>query len=148
MIPPTTTKDQVDSHFSDLGAGGRRFKSSHSDALTWYRTPWRQRAFRSNERSTVSWLVRRYAKGKSDITPESREQYSWAIRHIESELGAIPLSRLDRDDVATTEISLERTNPNTSYRHQIFRISGTRNVPKDVYERWGLSRSWSCRWSV
>ncbi len=62
------------------------------------------REFRSNERSTergtVSWLVRRYVDGKSDITPKTREQYSWAIPHIESELGAIPLSRLDRDDVA------------------------------------------------
>ena len=62
------------------------------------------REFRANERSTergtVSWLVRRYVEGKSDITPKAREQYSWAIPHIESELGAIPLSRLDRDDVA------------------------------------------------
>ena len=62
------------------------------------------REFRANERSTergtVSWLVRRYVEGKSDITPKAREQYQWAIPHIESELGAIPLSRLDRDDVA------------------------------------------------
>ena len=62
------------------------------------------REFRANERSTergtVSWLVRRYVEGKSDITPKAREQYRWAISHIESELGAIPLSRLDRDDVA------------------------------------------------
>ena len=62
------------------------------------------REFRANERSTergtVSWLVRRYVEGKSDITPKAREQYSWAIPHIESELGAIPLWRLDRDDVS------------------------------------------------
>ena len=62
------------------------------------------REFRANERSTergtVGWLVRRYVEGKSDITPKAREQYQWAIPHIESELGAIPLSRLDRDDVA------------------------------------------------
>ena len=62
------------------------------------------REFRANERSTergtVGWLVRRYVEGKSDITPKAREQYRWAISHIESELGAIPLSRLDRDDVA------------------------------------------------
>lgn len=55
---------------------------------------------RSTERGTVSWLVRRYVAGKTDITPKAHEQYSWAIPHIESELGAIPLSRLDRDDVA------------------------------------------------
>ena len=62
------------------------------------------REFRANERSTergtVGWLVRRYVEGESDITPKAREQYQWAIPHIESELGAIPLSRLDRDDVA------------------------------------------------
>jgi hypothetical protein len=55
---------------------------------------------RSTERGTISWLVRRYVEGKSDITPKAREQYRWAIPHIENELGAIPLSRLDRDDVA------------------------------------------------
>ena len=55
---------------------------------------------RSTERRTVSWLVRRYVAGKSDITPKAREQYAWAIPHIERGLGAIPLARLDRDDVA------------------------------------------------
>ncbi len=55
---------------------------------------------RSTERGTVSWLVRRYVASKSDITPKAREQYSWAIPHIEQGLGAIPLARLDRDDVA------------------------------------------------
>ncbi len=55
---------------------------------------------RSTERGTVSWLIRRYVAGKSDITPKAREQYTWAIPHIEQGLGAIPLSRLDRDDVA------------------------------------------------
>jgi integrase len=55
---------------------------------------------RSTERGTVSWLVRRYVASKSDITPKAREQYAWAIPHIEQGLGAIPLARLDRDDVA------------------------------------------------
>ncbi|MEO8265755.1 MAG: site-specific integrase [Ilumatobacteraceae bacterium] len=55
---------------------------------------------RSTERGTVSWLVRRYVASKSDITPKAREQYAWAIPHIEHGLGAIPLARLDRDDVA------------------------------------------------
>ena len=39
-------------------------------------------------------LVRRYVASKSDITPKAREQYSWAIPHIEQGLGAIPLARL------------------------------------------------------
>ncbi|MGA7759485.1 MAG: hypothetical protein WCA57_16715 [Ilumatobacteraceae bacterium] len=55
---------------------------------------------RSTERGTVSWLVRRYVAGRTDITLKSREQYEWAIPHIENGLGAIQLSLLDRDDVA------------------------------------------------
>ena len=55
---------------------------------------------RSTERGTVSWLVRRYVAGRTDITVKSRESYEWAIPHIEAGLGAIPIARLDRDDVA------------------------------------------------
>ncbi len=54
----------------------------------------------TTERGTVGWLVRRYVAGRTDITEKAREQYAWAIPHIEAGLGAIPLSRLDRDDVA------------------------------------------------
>ena len=43
---------------------------------------------RSTERGTVSWLVRRYVAGKSNITAKAREQYAWAIPHIERGLGA------------------------------------------------------------
>jgi integrase len=56
---------------------------------------------RSTERGTVSWLVRRYVASRTDITVKAREQYEWAIPHIENGLGAIQLSRLDREDVAT-----------------------------------------------
>jgi integrase len=55
----------------------------------------------ATERGTVSWLVRRYVAGRTDITLKSQEQYEWAIPHIENGLGAIQLSLLDRDDVAT-----------------------------------------------
>ena len=44
--------------------------------------------------------MRRYVAGRTDITEKAREQYAWAIPHIESGLGAIPLARLDREDVA------------------------------------------------
>jgi len=54
----------------------------------------------TTERGTVGWLVRRYVAGRTDITEKTREQYAWAIPHIGAGLGAIPLSRLDRDDVA------------------------------------------------
>lgn len=55
----------------------------------------------ASERGTVSWLVRRYVAGRTDITLKSQEQYEWSIPHIENGLGAIQLARLDRDDVAT-----------------------------------------------
>lgn len=54
----------------------------------------------TTERGTVAWLVRRYVAGRTDTTEKAREQYAWAIPHIEADLGAISLSRLDRDDVA------------------------------------------------
>jgi len=52
------------------------------------------------DRGTVSWLVRRYVAGRTDITPKAQEQYAWAIPHIEAGLGAIQLAMLDREDVA------------------------------------------------
>jgi integrase len=55
---------------------------------------------RPAERRTVSWLVRRYVEGRTDISLKARESYEWAIPHIEAGLGAIPLSQLDRADVA------------------------------------------------
>ncbi|MGB3736894.1 MAG: hypothetical protein WA964_18185, partial [Ilumatobacter sp.] len=49
------------------------------------------------DRGTVSWLVRRYVAGRTDITPKAQEQDAWAIPHIEAGFGAIQLSMLDRD---------------------------------------------------
>ena len=51
-------------------------------------------------RDTVGWLVRRYVASRTDVTLKAREQYEWAIPHIEAGLGAIRLDRLDREDVA------------------------------------------------
>jgi hypothetical protein len=51
-------------------------------------------------RDTVGWLVRRYVASRTDVTLKAREQYAWAIPHIEGGLGAIRLDRLDREDVA------------------------------------------------
>ena len=44
--------------------------------------------------------MRRYVAGRTDITLKSRESYEWAIPHIEAGIGAIPIARLDREDVA------------------------------------------------
>lgn len=55
---------------------------------------------RTAERGTVSWLVRRYVASRTDITEKARQQYEWATTHIAAGLGAIPLARLDRDDIA------------------------------------------------
>ena len=55
---------------------------------------------RTIERGTVAWLVRRYVASRNDVSLKAREQYEWAIPHIEAGLGAIRLDRLDRYDVA------------------------------------------------
>ena len=55
---------------------------------------------RVRSRDTVGWLVRRYVASRTDVTLKAREQYQWAIPHIEAGLGAIRLDRLDREDVA------------------------------------------------
>ncbi len=52
-------------------------------------------------KDTVGWLVRRYVASRTDISLKAREQYEWAIPHIEVGLGAIRLDRLDRSDVTT-----------------------------------------------
>jgi integrase len=54
----------------------------------------------ATERGTVSWLVRRWVEGRTDITVKAREGYAWAIPHIEEGLGAIQVARLDREDVS------------------------------------------------
>lgn len=53
----------------------------------------------TTERGTVSWLVRRYVSSRTDLAVSTREQYAWAIPHIEAGLGGVPLDRLDRDDI-------------------------------------------------
>ena len=55
---------------------------------------------RTVSRDTVGWLVRRYVASRTDVTLKAREQYEWAIPHIEAGLGAVRLDRLDREDVA------------------------------------------------
>lgn len=55
---------------------------------------------RTSERGTVGWLVRRYVASRTDVSLKARQQYEWAIPHIEAGLGAIRLDRLDREDVA------------------------------------------------
>jgi integrase len=52
------------------------------------------------ERGTVGWLVRRYVASRTDVAQKTRDQYEWAIPHIEAGLGAVRLDRLDRDDDA------------------------------------------------
>ena len=47
----------------------------------------------------VGWSAATSRRG-TDVTLKAREQYQWAIPHIEAGLGAIRLDRLDREDVA------------------------------------------------
>ena len=82
---------------------------------------------RSTERGTVCWLVRRYVAGRTDITIKAREQYAWAIPHIEAGLGAIRLARLDRDDVAEW---IEGSPPAASSRGAASRSVATSCAPR------------------
>ena len=52
------------------------------------------------DRGTLGWLVTRYAQGRTDVTDKAREQYEWAAGHITRGIGAIPLARLDREDIS------------------------------------------------
>ena len=56
---------------------------------------------RTTEKGTVSWLARRYVTGRPTSPRRPREQYAWVIPHIEGGRGAIPLPRLERDEVAS-----------------------------------------------
>lgn len=53
------------------------------------------------ERSTVNAVLVRWLESKTSITEKAREQYAWAVRHIDAGIGAIPLDRLEREDVAS-----------------------------------------------
>ncbi|HEY9559018.1 MAG TPA: site-specific integrase [Acidimicrobiales bacterium] len=52
------------------------------------------------DQGTVGWLVKRYVASRTDISVKAREQYEWATSHIDTGLGAVPLDRLDREDIA------------------------------------------------
>lgn len=54
----------------------------------------------SGDRNTLSWLLRRWLASRTDVSQKGREQYGWAIGHIESGLGAVRLDQLYREDIA------------------------------------------------
>jgi integrase len=52
------------------------------------------------DRGTVGHLVAQWASSRVDVTAKTRAQYEWAAGHIQRDLGAIRVDRLERDDVA------------------------------------------------
>lgn len=52
------------------------------------------------DRGTVAHLVGQWAASRVDVTAKTRAQYEWAADHIQRDLGAIRVDRLERDDVA------------------------------------------------
>ncbi len=52
------------------------------------------------ERDMVGGLVDRWVESRNDVGPTQLQQYRWAAKHIDAGLGAIPVERLTRDDVA------------------------------------------------
>ena len=87
------------------------------------------------------------AVSMADITPKARAQYSSAIPHIESELGAIPLCRLDRDDVARWINMLADGGKLSRRRVQIcrnvLRAAMADAVGGGLVARCGSTRAWS-----
>lgn len=53
-----------------------------------------------SERGTLGWLLKRYVASRTDVSVKAREQYAWAASHIAAGLGAVPLDRLEREDIA------------------------------------------------
>ena len=53
-----------------------------------------------SQRGTLGWLVKRYVASRTDVSVKAREQYAWAASHIAAGLGAVPLDRLEREDIA------------------------------------------------
>jgi integrase len=95
-------------------------------------------------RDTVSWLVRRYVASRSDVTLKAREQYEWAIPHIEAGLGAIRLDRLDREDIAGWLDSLAAAG-NLSWRSVQICRTVLRAALADAVEEGLLRRSPAAR---
>jgi hypothetical protein len=63
-----------------LGAGGRGFKSPLPDHIELFKARSGRADSRSTERGTVSWLVRRYVAGRTDITLQARESSQpWSL---------------------------------------------------------------------
>lgn len=52
------------------------------------------------ERGTVGELVRRWVTSRLDVSAKTRLQYEWAAERIATDIGAIRVDRLDRDDIA------------------------------------------------
>ena len=72
-------------------------------------------------RDTVSWLVWRWVRSKTDVSVKARAQYEWAAGHIDRGLGAVRLDRLDRDDIATWLEQLGEAGELSRRSIQIFR---------------------------
>jgi integrase len=53
-----------------------------------------------SDRSTVGYVVTRWAESRTDIGNKSRLQCEWAAKHISAGIGSVRVDRLDRTDMA------------------------------------------------
>ena len=73
---------------------------------------------RAVPRETVAWFVAAVVGLSYDVSLKAREQYVWAIGHIEAELGAVRLDRLDRADIARWLEAAAGGRPPVSAEHR------------------------------
>jgi integrase len=95
-------------------------------------------------RGTVGWLVERWVASRTDVGSKAREQYGWAAGHIQVGIGAIPLERLDREDVAGWLDGLAAGGKLSRRSIQIFRTV-LRASLRDAVEEGLLPRSPAAR---
>lgn len=95
-------------------------------------------------RGTVGWLVQRWVASRTDLGPKAREQYAWAAGHIQAGLGAIPLERLGREDVAGWLDGLASDGKLSRRSIQIF-LTVLRAALRDAVEEGLLPRSPAAR---
>jgi integrase len=75
-----------------------------------------------NAKGTVGWLVAQWLASRTDVSEKAKLQYEWAAQRISTDLGAVRLDRLDREDVAHWLESLASGGVYARRSVQIFRM--------------------------
>jgi integrase len=97
-----------------------------------------------NAKGTVGWLLAQWVASRTDVSEKAKLQYEWAAQRISTDLGAVRLDRLDREDVARWLESLASGGVYARRSVQIFRMV-LRAVLADAVEEGLIRRSPAAR---